>query len=149
MRPDNNKRWADGVDLRGRGLCRGVAGVHAVRGVGLPGGPPGAVCGVLCAVVHRAAAAGGPRRADRGGGAGSQMVAAPQKKVSRAGFGCAAGAAASASPGLSRRRRRVMPRPRIFPAAAVQLSCLFKQTPRGAKAAGRRTGGHRLAGKLI
>lgn len=127
---------ADGVDLRGRGLCRGVAGVHAVRGVGLPGCPPGAVCGVLCAVVHRAAAAGGPRRADRGGGAGSQMVAAPQKKVSRAGFGCAAGAAAGASPALLRRRRRVMPRPRIFPPAAVYPSCLFKQTPRGAKPRG-------------
>ena len=136
MRPDNDKRWQTALTCVAGGLCRGVAGVHAVRGVGLAGCPPGAVCGVLRAVVHRAAAAGGPRRADRGGGAGSQMVAAPQKEVSRAGFGCAAGAAAGASPALSRRRRRVMPRPRIFPSAAVYPSCLFKQTPRGVKAAG-------------
>ena len=73
------------------------------------------------------------------------MVAAPQKKVSRAGFGCAAGAAAGASPGAFAAAQAGDAPPEDFPSGGS----LSKQTPRGVKAAGRRTGGHRLAGKLI
>lgn len=54
------------------------------------------------------------------------MVAAPQKEVSRAGFGCAAGAAASASPGAFAAAQAGDAPPEDFPTGG-SLSKLFIQ----------------------